>query len=175
MSIEVELKAYVADPIAIRKKLTFHLGASVPLVRTDQYYKRKEDKLDLIRVRTEEDRIIVNSKKRKINNGIEENQEYEFDIDNPQEFSRFLSILEFYPSYTKEKKVEIFSSSNLTYELTQIEGLGWFIEIETILNSEDNIEEGRQRVLRALLELGFSEKHIEPRSYKLLLQRANRI
>lgn len=171
MHIEVELKARVEQPESIKSTLQQRFGPPRRIHRQDQYYKKDGDPFDAIRLRQEDQRCIVSYKDKKQHRGIEQNSEIEFDVTDSVSFGRFLAMLGFFPSYRKEKIVLAFPcrSDRPLYELVEIPNIGWFIEIEMLVEEQGNIEEARDSVLRALSSLGLSEKDIEHRTYKEML------
>jgi predicted adenylyl cyclase CyaB len=64
----------------------------------------------------------------------------------------------------------------VTAELSEVEGLGWFIELEIIADNEDRetIEAGRGRLLSLLKSLGIGEEQIEERYYSDMLMEYNK-
>ncbi|MGL4524947.1 MAG: class IV adenylate cyclase [Spirochaetia bacterium] len=173
MAIEVEIKARLHDPQPIREQLTQKLGQPTILSRSDQYYRREKDATDLLRIRSENGQHTMTCKQKLTIEGVEQNKEYEFCVDRMADFLSFLEIIEFYPSYRKEKYVEIFQGPGITYEIAGIPALGWFIEIEAIVHQEEEIAAAREQVVTALLELEIAPEDVEPRSYKEMLRIAD--
>jgi adenylate cyclase class 2 len=71
----------------------------------------------------------------------------------------------------KRKIGSTYDYEGITAELTEVEGLGWFIELEILLPERDNekIENVRERLLCLLDLLEVSRSKIESRSYSSML------
>lgn len=177
MALEIEIKARIASPDSIKTVLHSQFGPGVFLRRKDQYFRRSQDRFDHIRLREENEKAIITFKDKKISQGIEENLEIQFCVDNKKAFTEFLEKLDFSPAYSKEKTVQAFFDRrrNLVFELVHIPLLGWFIEIETVINEQQQgVHNAHSLVKQALMDLGLEEKDIESRSYKVLLEEAEK-
>lgn len=177
MALEIEIKARIASPDSIRTALHSQFGEGVFIQRKDQYFRRSQDRFDHIRLREENEKAIITFKDKKISQGIEENLEIQFCVDNKQAFTEFLEKLGFFPTYSKEKTVQAFydRQRNLAFELVHIPPLGWFIEIETVIDEQQqSTDNAHSLVKQALLDLGLEEKDIESRPYKALLEEAEK-
>ncbi len=176
MSLEIEIKTRLSSPDAIRKTLVQQFGQGTLIKRKDQYFSRAQDRFDHIRLREENEDTIITFKDKKISQGIEENLEIQFKVDNKEAFKEFLEKLRFFPSYSKEKNVETFydKEQNLTYELVHIPVLGYFIEIESVIEKQSQAKEAHEKVHQALLSLGLEEKDIETQPYKALLEKSEK-
>ncbi len=70
------------------------------------------------------------------------------------------------------KKREVYVYENFTISLDKVEGLGDFVEIETVVTSEDLIGRGIEEVLSLGDRLGLSRDWIERKTYlELMLER----
>lgn len=173
---EVELKAHLtkkeyADLRHILPKMGTARGR---YIQKDCYFQEKHSSIERVRMRTVDNskKVMVTLKNRRCYDGIETNQEIEFKADDGNSVRAFFKAMGLKESFSKTKVVELFSCEELSYELIEIERLGFFIEIETILPSPcdfENLTQAREEVLAALLDLGIDQNAIEKRTYKELL------
>ena len=115
-------------------------------------------------------------KEKRVKDGIEENNEHEFEVRPTEEFEVFLRRMGFKPGASKKKRGWAYRCGEICAELVEVIGLGWFIELEIILddarikeNSERASQECRERLLDYLAELGISKESIESRYYTEML------
>lgn len=171
---EIECKAWVDYPEIIRNKLRELYTYRTSYTKNDTYYRfpgRKES----FRIRHQENGTIVTMKKKSRQNGFENNLEIEFSVSDTGNFMRFIG--EFHcPVYVKKiKRSEVYTAEGLTVELSHVETLGWFLEIEKLVISkagEENRDEqrtAREEILAILRDLQISEEKIEERYYTELI------
>ena len=226
---EIELKAHVNDIEALRTLLlqkAEYLGA---FEKEDTYWVPKEPDMQEstqdetgsvktrrssgLRVRkekrtlpdgTEKSVILVTKKAKEMQDNIEVNKEDEFEISTSEEqdFKKQLIKEGLKPASGKRKQGWAFNHNKITAELVEVEGLGWFIELEILFKSGiefmsymgaerhdggpisiDNIDKARTKIIAEtekklkdfLSSLGIAEDAIEPRYYsKMLAERAGR-
>ena len=138
---------------------------------------------------------LATYKNKEKRDGIEINDEKEFEIvskpdQNGPEFEEFLLCLGLKPGISKKKRGWAFSreginnpaveqqgikpSPRITAELCEVEGLGWFVELEILTDNADNgkdaYAESRKRLLDFLYSLGIKKEAIESRFYTELLK-----
>ena len=171
---EIECKAWVNEPQEMRKKLQDRYTYKTSYTKHDTYYQFPGRK-DTFRIRIQGDETIVTVKKKTRQNGIESNLETEFTVSDAGCFSRFIEEFKC-PVYVKKiKHTEVFSSAGITIELSEVETLGWFIEIEKLVTLEAGEENeqvkttARRDILKILGELEIGEDKIEERYYTELL------
>ena len=72
---------------------------------------------------------------------------------------------------TKRKETDVFIDGTTTIELSEVSGLGWFIEIEELVSSEsaDVKKEAKNKITSIIRDLGIPEEKIEERYYTELL------
>ncbi len=76
------------------------------------------------------------------------------------------------PVYVQKRKTsEVFVEHDITIELSYVETLGWFIEVEKLVRSEhDKEKEDAKASIRTILrDLEISEEKVESRYYTELL------
>jgi len=106
---------------------------------------------------------------------MEVNDEAEFTVSDRAAFETLISDLGFAAADRKEKRTKSFSCETdgfpVTLELSLVGGLGWFLELEIISDSDDQdtIERAGKALRRTLAQCGISESAIEARYYTELL------
>lgn len=189
MALEVELKAHVADPLQLKGRLEALEGISSPFceLKEDTYFcRRGEDALFRMRVEQSgpsfdamQGTLAFTYKDKAIKGGIEVNEEVEF-TSHPDQGS---SALEFFLSLgyelylTKTKKGYLYTYPValdlplLTIELVEVMGLGWFLEIELVLDERDKVDRAQKALVGFLSLLGIKESAIEEAYYMHMLKK----
>jgi adenylate cyclase class 2 len=190
MSIEIELKAWVADPEALSN--TLNAGSSPArfsraFEKEDTYWypvpgiTASSFPFSGIRIRRETttdvhgtliQQVLITYKTKELREGIEVNDEREFSVSDGSIFEDLLMRLGFEPGIGKHKQGQAWDYEGITVELAQISSLGWFVELELL---EDNthaetVAAARTRLLDLLHRLGIGTDQIEPRYYTELLK-----
>lgn len=176
MAIEIELKAHlesleagcqkVRSAIAVDKESTY--------LKSDSYFINPvQPEITEFRLRESGDRKLVTKKVKTLTDGIEVNDEIEFEISDAESFKKFAELSGYQIGIRKVKKGVAFHSGDFLLEVSDIEGLGAFIEIELMLPDEaspSKIEAARERILTLLDSLSISREKIESRYYTDLLR-----
>lgn len=189
MSLEVELKAHVADPLALQGRLVALAGISAALceLKSDTYLSFKgEDTLFRMRVEQSgpsfeqmQGTLVFTYKDKSRKEGIEVNEEVEFTSspDQAESALAFFLSMGYEVHVTKTKKgyrhTYPFSADlpPLVIELVEVMGLGWFIEMEFVLEDEGKIGQAKTALLDVLSLLGVKESAIEGEYYMQLLKK----
>jgi adenylate cyclase class 2 len=180
MATEIELKAWVQNSEGLKAVLTRtaeYLGA---FEKEDAYWFPVPGIPSGLRVRKEKNtapdgkitEIISGTYKLKeVREGIEINDEREFGLSQAVEFEELLTRLGLHKGSSKRKKGWAYTYRGITAELTEVERLGWFVELEILADGrgEEIIANGRRRLLEFLKILNVSEEAIEPRYYTEML------
>ena len=183
MTAEIELKAHITDSEALKLLLKRKAEYLSEFVKQDTYWFFHENRRGL-RIRKEKLKFPDGSEKalsfatykeKTVQDGIEINNEREFEVQPAEEFEEFLSRLGFKVSYTKQKRGWAFTYEGINAELLEVEGLGWFIELEILagVNDASAIAEGKKRLLGFLDSLGIKREAVESRFYSELLGVSN--
>ena len=183
MAKEIEVKAWLDDPDAVRARLDAdpgfeRLGQSV---RDDAYYAAAGAKLAtldmdrdrMVRIRRAEDdgrpgRAHLTAKVRRMRDGVEVNTELETAIEDPDAAVAILSYLGLGVLIRKTKRTTTYRLGEVTVELNHIDGLGAFLECERVLPddaTEADQRRAREAVQAVLERAGVLEDRIEPRRY----------
>jgi len=187
MITEIELKAHVLDSEVLRSQLSEKGEYLETFEKDDTYW--FPDSADFstsglypygLRVReekrklqngTEESITLVTYKIKEQRNNIETNDEQEFEVKPRPLFEGFLRRMGLKPGAAKRKRGWAFSHGRIRAELTEVEDLGWFVEIEILVsdNREETIAKARQELLVFLDSLGVGRDALESRSYLQML------
>jgi adenylate cyclase class 2 len=79
----------------------------------------------------------VNFKRKEVRDGIEVNDEREFEVSDAAVFGELLSRLGLAVWIRKRKTGEAWTWGGITIELSEIEGLGFFAELEILADKDD--------------------------------------
>lgn len=182
---EIELKAHISDPDAAEKAVLALPGARKigETVKWDEYL-RLEGSPVRVRLRDENDTITLTYKRKETRNGLEVNDEQECTVSDRKTIEVLLADIGFKPFLTKIKRTRSFTVSSdcgnsgesvpaVTAEISLVEPLGWFLELEILLEETDpdekTIEKARKRLLQVLADCGVGEESIEHRYYSEML------
>lgn len=185
---EIELKAHISDPDAAEKAVLALPGAqkSGETVKQDVYL-RLEGSPVRVRLRDENDTITLTYKRKETRNGLEVNDEQECTVSDRKTIEVLLADIGFKPFLTKIKRTRSFTVSGdcansgesgdsvlaVTAEIFLVEPLGWFLELEILLEETDpdekTIEKSRKRLLQVLAACGVAVEAIEHRYYSEML------
>ena len=186
MSIEIELKAWADDPEGIRSRLSAageHLGS---YVKDDEYWKDAagpggRELGSGVRIRRlsapgEGARAVATFKRKEVRDGIEVNDEREFEVSDADAFAELLSRLGLAPWIRKRKTGDAWNLDGITAELSELAGLGTFVELEILAEKDDpaTVSAARSRLTAALAALGVPAERIETRYYTEMLAAARR-
>ncbi len=191
---EIELKAHVADKIAVQKNLSQFAQFHGTLEKDDTYFASAAGQKNKIRIRREifngtEKKFFVTYKRKEMQKSAEEistevNEELETEISDPAPLEKFFADNGFFVALKKHKKVECYKTSvkipsgeilPATIELCDVPPLGEFAEIEILSDSADEKKISRiQNALFILLEkCGIKKSAVEPKYYSELLAEKN--
>jgi len=191
MATEIELKAHVKDTEAIKRLLYEKAAFLWEFIKEDSYWYRetgpgipgprfrlRREKL-VLPDGSEKSSCLLTYKTKTLRDGIEINNEREFEIAAKEGsaetvFEEFLGRVGLKPDYSKKKKGWAFNYKGINAELCEVEGLGWFMELEILIEGAGSGEklyaESRSRLLELLNNLGIEKKAIESRFYSEMLK-----
>jgi adenylate cyclase class 2 len=187
MATEIELKAWVDNPQQVQNNIEAFASFVKDYDKEDAYWLPKGDiapqaqnqkrgKLGSgIRVRQENGEVFVTLKKKEVRQGMEINDELEFSVSSAPAFEEFLDTLGYAPWIRKHKQGKAWRWNNITIELSLVQNLGWFAELEILADTyePEQIEAARKDLHECLKRLGIPESKIESRYYtELLLERS---
>lgn len=187
---EIELKARIFDVPLLQSVLNVRGDFVGHFVRCDSYYRKHSSDGYPLRFREEDGpkgkRIFLTFKKKSVfvdENGVasEKNEEKESEIsENAKNILESFFESEKIALYVqKEKIVDAWKCRSgefaVTAELCEVKDVGFFIELEILLeqSAEKNVcEKARQALLSLLDSLGVSRDAVEEKSYSQLLKEA---
>ncbi|HOF12348.1 MAG TPA: class IV adenylate cyclase [Treponemataceae bacterium] len=182
---EIELKASLTNRKEVEEKISQFAEYLGKTEKSDVYWTQSRvGHPQKVRLREETNKPLrVNYKKKEIRSGqIEVNDEYEFTIgaglDKKEaekeklSFETFLSSAGFSPSMVKHKDTKRWNFEDTLIEVSYVDKLGDFIEIEILSETADTERtiEAHKKLLRTLEKAGVPEENIETRYYSELLE-----
>ena len=179
--VEVEIKAWLDNRSELKKKVEKIAKLQEELSERDLYftfadsqgYQRKR-----FRLRQVGKCSIVTVKIPGVSDlGVEANREFEFEVSDPEAFKVFCQEFGMRTLIEKHKKVKRYSYNPdhkefvypVTIEINQVENLGDFIELETLVDKDEHIPMASAFLKSMLDRLGVPRSKIEPRAYTELL------
>ncbi|MCD2397338.1 class IV adenylate cyclase [Borreliella burgdorferi] len=141
-------------------------------IKTDIYYSNQKKIIRIRKLNTLEKIVTFKKKILDNNNTVEINKEIEFKIDSINNFLTLIKELKFKKLYKKIKKSLIYQTNNLNVEINEIKNLGFFLEIEKIINNQNDIDLAKKEIDNIINQFGLKE-NIETRPYSELLSLAN--
>jgi predicted adenylyl cyclase CyaB len=176
--IEVEAKAKIKDPVALREKaqkIGEYLGCTIKI---DDYYTLENGKkypMKSLRLRRIDKIYQINFKQSmSFNHRIHAKKETEFTVGNIDDYLCFLKEFGFKKWLRKEKRSEVYGlERNFHIELNFVKELGWFVEVEYLAHPEEKAD-AEKKVLRVMKSLGIKEKDFINKGYTRLLWEKNK-
>lgn len=116
----------------------------------------------------------VTYKERRWEKECEVNREIEFSVGDGRAFAAFAAALGFESDFCKCKHTYAYEAEGITHELNEVEGLGWFLELEVL--SPDSAKAGdiRHLLTQRFRQLGIEAGQVVDKSYRTLLKEAER-
>lgn len=162
---ELKLKVKISDPEGLKiklKKIAKYLGKESDV---DYFFINETIHENYeFRLRKSIKEKIVTFKIQKSTDSIQENTEFKFSIDDPEDFVSFIETLGFKFVSSIKKVSEIFQKEVISIRLSEVEDLGFFIEI-TAEYTDESKEEHKEKMLKILEQLEISKELIDNRSY----------
>ena len=158
--IEIEVKAR-ANHERIKKLLTGLNARAIGVEQhCDTYYNAPHRDFSItdeaLRIRIVNGRAVLTYKGEKLDAVSKTREEFETDVDGTIMRNILLS-LGFIESGVVKKTRTVFELDGLTICLDSVDGLGEFIEVETIVESESDVELHRTQVFEFMKKLGIDE------------------
>ncbi|MDR2110367.1 MAG: CYTH domain-containing protein [Spirochaetaceae bacterium] len=194
MAVEIELKARVESPETQKEVISTLAEYAGSFEKDDSYWFPPPGMVippggpssSGVRIRREKfggppgelvRRVWVTYKSRERREGIEVNHEGEFEVSDGAVFEGFLSGLGFTRGAGKRKRGWAWTFGDITAELSLVEGLGWFVELEILTGNdrEETVAAARERLLDFLRKIGVGEDRIESRYYTEMLREAGSV
>ncbi len=188
MSVEIEIKAWADDWESVKNHIDAFAQCTGSYEKSDAYWIVPPDKeffisglISGVRIRKEsfikaddQQEMVtrVCFKKKELRADMEVNIEKEFDITNAAVFEELLSGFGLIRGTSKHKRGWSWNYEHITIELSEVEDLGWFCELEIISEQEDPdfIVLSGKRLYEVLKKTGIDSSKIEPRYYTEMLK-----
>jgi adenylate cyclase class 2 len=135
----------------------------------DTYYDETAMKA-VVRIRKRDKKDSFDLKWHDTKKGIESNIEIEWGIKDLPGWKSFLKKLDINPFMRKEKKSLFYQLEDYSIELNHVTKLGYYLEIEKLVDSENEIIKAKKGLIEVFEKFGFSAKDFEPKRYLELLK-----
>jgi adenylate cyclase, class 2 len=171
--VEIEIKAAVTAPRELHSRLD-RLGTFVRSYRKeDRYYGLSREAPETkFRLRRDGDQWICTRKSKNVRDAVEESVELEFLVSDGALFDQFARDLGYALLFEKQKTGERWEVEGTTVEVSQVNDLGIFVEVELVLDqhaSPAERESARTQVRAVLDLLGIPASAIEERTYTRMI------
>ena len=180
MAVEIEIKAWIRRPRETRALVEKLCVFEKDYVKADAYFiapaesplsARAEGRRTTLRVRSENGEWVCTWKEKTLKNALEVNEENEFCVSDGPLLMELLEKLGCLRSLRKVKRGRRYSCRGICVELSEVEGLGLFVEAEKVLEaaSPDDIALWEKTLRAFLADIGIRDCDIEERPYSVLL------
>ncbi|NBB91485.1 MAG: class IV adenylate cyclase [Spirochaetes bacterium] len=175
---EVELKAWVDDVTDLQMRLESQCTYLREFDKRDRYFTAPECSADpgavpqRFRLRRDGEKLVCTYKQKDLGQSVEVNVEREFEVSDEDAFLGLVRRLGCTPFVDKHKEGRQYEYNGLTVELSVVQGLGSFLEIERLLGDDaSDVERASAGAeVRAALEtFGVGAERIEARPYTQML------
>lgn len=179
MRYEIEVKAHCTPSHELERALEAECRYLGPVDKSDRYFlfpgaQAGEDRN--FRIRTEAGASMVTWKSRRRLGVMEVNQEREFPISEPDAFLELCLAMGASEYFRKTKKGRAYGCGEWTVELVEVEPLGYFLEIELLVECPQEgpepslVSSTKEAMLEFLGRLGVATDHVEESSYSALIR-----
>ena len=166
--VEAKVPLSKADFERLKRELPTIAKKEGSIVNLDRYY--SNPKQFFLRIRERNGEGLLNLKSKTREKGIELNQEIEIPITSAKKFDSLLKKMKIPHYISKQKDSILFRKGDFQIELNTIKNLGYFLEIETIVNSKAGLKKAKAGLLSIFKSLGFTNKDFEKKYYLELLE-----
>jgi adenylate cyclase class 2 len=183
MSIEIEMKAWVRRPEETRGLIEKLCVFETEYVKEDAYFQPPEGSPFArtgaggpdLRVRCENGQWFCTYKKKSVKNALEVNEENEFTLSDGRLFMDLLEKLGCERGIRKVKRGRRYACQGLTVEISDVRGLGLFVEAEKLLEEArpEDVSAWEKRIRQFLAGIGIRAGDIESRPYSFMLAEKN--
>jgi predicted adenylyl cyclase CyaB len=165
MKRELKLKARILSPENLRLQLK-KIAKNICTESCRDYFFKNEliQKGKDFRLRKYNEGKLIIFKMQESEDLIQENFEFKFNVEDAGDFLKFLDVAGFKPTSSIKKVSEVFQKERIGIRLSEVESLGYFIEI-TIEVLDDSFEDCKEKMLAILDELKIDRSVIEKRYY----------
>jgi adenylate cyclase class 2 len=184
MALEIEIKAWIRRPEVTRRLIEERCVFRKNYLKEDIYFSAPEGSAFAggkaagktgepdLRIRSENGEWICTHKEKTIRNGLEVNEENEFTLSDGPLLGRLLEKLGCRENLRKVKQGKSYSCRGLNVEVSDVRGLGLFVEAEKVLEqaAPEDLDRWEKTIREFLAEIGVRDEDIESRPYSLMLR-----
>ncbi|MDR1932445.1 MAG: class IV adenylate cyclase [Spirochaetales bacterium] len=178
MPVEIEMKAWVHRPEETLGRVQRLCVFQKDYVKNDAYFSAPKasplagDAGSDLRVRSENGQWVCTYKKKSVKNALEVNEENEFTLSDGPLFMDLLEKLGCERSIRKVKRGKQYACRGLTVEVSDVQGLGLFVEAEKVLEAArpEEIAAWEKTIRRFFADIGIRDEDIEARPYSAMLR-----
>ncbi len=166
---ELKLKAKLINPQiaeAVVKKIGKYNGVEET---TDFFFTSSTFTISELRLRKSKSEKEVKFKLPLSRNTFQENEEYDFKVDDATDFSKFLEVVGFKLKTILRKSSKIYEYEEISIRISKIENIGDYIEL-TMHCEKDFKDKDKNKILELLRNLGIAESYIDSRYYSEINQ-----
>ena len=167
--IEAKVRLKRSDVKRLKGELPKIATKKGNVIKKDFYFFAHPKKEFFLRIREKNGKPFLNMKSKKVGQGIEMNQEIKLPLTSSSKFHNLLKKIGIPLTAKKEKIGEIFKKGDMQIELNFVKGLGYFLEIETIVKSKSEIPKAKKALRDLFKKLGFKPNDFEKKYYLELL------
>lgn len=171
-----EVEAKVKVTLSDYRRLSAHLkkvaGEGRESVKNDTYF--ADTKAVHMRTRVTGKKTVFTIKQKALQGSVEANCEMEWEIKDPAKWKKLLSKLGILPFIRKSKSSLTYRYKNFTLELNHIRELGYYLEIEKIVEDPKEVKTAKKELVAMFKELGYNQNQFEGRYYLDLLEQVRK-
>ncbi len=165
--IEAKVPLSKADFNRLKKEVRKMAKLKGKSIKKDTYFGSTSEYL--FRLRDKSGKGIINLKSKKVERGVEVNQEMELPVSSVTKFKGLLKKLKIPAYISKKKESEVYLYKSFQIELNRVGELGYFLEIERPVKTKAEIPKAKREIREIFRKFGFNEKQFEKRYYIDLL------
>lgn len=181
MTREIEMKAWVDDPDSLLAQLDSRYEFIRTYQKSDLYLVGEptgSGPPPQMRIREDDGEWMVTFKDKTRHQGMEVNQEEEYPLKDPQVVERVARRLGWQEYIRKTKHGRQYRDGRALYEVSLVEPLGWFLEIEILLEddeaTEESIRETEGEIRQRFRALKIDDDRVESRYFTEMILEARR-
>lgn len=124
-----------------------------------------------LRIRKADGYRIINFKERiSLKSGIHAKKETEFKVSDIKGFLALINDFGFRKWLRKEKETESYEiKKDFNIEINKLKHLGWFLEIEHLVDNKNKVGDARKEILEIINKLGLRGRKIVKEGYTKML------
>lgn len=173
MPTNIEIKARISDKEVVREKIEkLDIKKTSEINQEDTFYKTDMGRLKLRTFLQEKGELIYYL--RNDSTGPKRSDYIVYKTDDPVTLKLVLDTSLGLCGVVKKKRLQ-YIVGNTRIHLDEVENLGSFLELEVVLNSEQNVNEGIAIANDLMTKLGISKKDLIDKAYIDLLEKKEEI